>query len=88
MSPLICRQLKVSANLDGLFLINVNFCKRDEHHPLCEAKIIKQIQTDLDGIGVGKVAHAGNNNFNRRKNKQNYKNDTKSIIPKGAEQLI
>jgi hypothetical protein len=29
MSPLIARKLNVPANLDGAFLINVNFCKRD-----------------------------------------------------------
>ncbi len=93
MSPLISRALNVPANLDGRFLINVNFCRREspiEGDPLLEQRIIEHIQNDLDGIGIG--------NNNRRNNKHNFKKGgghvfgenkaVKSGSNKGAEQLV
>jgi hypothetical protein len=56
MSPLISRTLNVPANLEGRFLINVNFCRREsqiEGDALLEQRIIENIQNDLDGIGIG-----------------------------------
>jgi hypothetical protein len=69
MSPLISRSLGVSANLDGRFLINVNFCHRGENfNPegdhLHENNILEQIQSDIESYGIGKIG------FNKRKNKQ------------------
>ena len=64
MSPLIARALEIHANLDGEFLINVNFCNRTESQSgLWEQKIVEEIQEDLDGIGIGKIGQ------NKRKNK-------------------
>jgi hypothetical protein len=95
MSPLLSKALNVPANLDGRFLINVNFCKREtqiEGDPLMEQRIIEVIQNDLDGIGIGK---AGGNN--KRRNKQNFKQggttfDEKQAVKsggnRGAEQLV
>jgi hypothetical protein len=91
MSPLIARELGIYANLDGEFLINVNFCNRTQvASPLWEQTIIEEIQKDLDGIGIGKIAQG------KRKYKQQWKQDkyggknnpVKSGGSKGAEQII
>ena len=98
MSPLISRTLNVPANLDGRFLINVNFCRREsqiEGDALLEQRIIENIQNDLDGIGIG------NNHFAKRNNKRDFKkgqtaplhvfDETKAVRSgsnKGAEQLV
>jgi hypothetical protein len=91
MSPLIARELGIHANLDGEFLINVNFCNRTQvASPLWEQTIIEEIQKDLDGIGIGKIAQG------KRKFKQQWKQDkyggkhnpVKSGGSKGAEQII
>lgn len=42
MSPLLAKRLNVPANLDGKFLINVNYCNRQEG-PLMEQVIIEEI---------------------------------------------
>lgn len=47
MSPKIARKLDVPANLDGTFLINVNFCNRDVtaiNDPDSEVSIIATLQ--------------------------------------------
>jgi hypothetical protein len=59
--------LNVPANLDGEFLINVNFCKREDLDEMSEAIIIDAIQADLDGIGIGKFDKI------KRNNKHNFK---------------
>lgn len=46
MSPKIARRLDVHANLEGTFLINVNFCNRDKaaiHDPESEVSIIAEL---------------------------------------------
>lgn len=46
MSPLISKALNVPANLDGKFLVNVNFCKREsqmEGDSTMEQRIIEGI---------------------------------------------
>jgi len=92
MSPLISRALNVPANLDGRFLINVNFCRREspiEGDPLLEQRLIEQIQNDLDGIGIGNIGKR-NNKINYKKNSHNFDEAKalKSGSTKGAEHLV
>ena len=102
MSPVFSKKLGVHPNLEGSFLINVNFCKRDSETGdlnMNEFKIIEMIEEEMEGIGIGQIGM-------KRKNKQKYKKDkkvkekddkneekdlkknVKSGWPKGAEQII
>lgn len=79
MSPLISRKLDVPANLDGRFLINVNFCKRGgsnsgikaaatsaEDIELNENKVIDDVQKDIEIFSAGSSSKFMGN---KRKNK-------------------
>ena len=81
MSPLIAKKLNVPANLDGRFLINVNYCNRGKtgEEGLLEGYIIEEIQKDIEGFGIGNLASGGNNgNYGKKRNfKQNFKQQDK-----------
>ena len=82
MSPLIARRLDVPPNLEGDFLINVNFCNRvDVTSKLWEQRVIEDLESELDGIGIGKIGHQNK----KRNGKQMWKNEQQSNVKSGGK---
>ncbi|CDW74628.1 trna pseudouridine synthase pus10 [Stylonychia lemnae] len=93
VSPILVRKLDVSANLDGSFLINVNFCNRDQNaldNPDSEAAIIDKLQNDLNELGISKVKNQYGSKWKNKKNKKDDKEEEKQQVKSqmGAEQIL
>ncbi len=55
MSPLVVRELGVHANLEGEFLIQVNFCSRSgDRGSMEENRIVTFVEDEIQAMGVGK----------------------------------
>lgn len=91
MSPKLVRRLNIPANLDGNFLINVNFCNRDQtafHDQDSEAALIQSLQKDLDELGISKIKNNYGAKWKAKKN-QNESDELKAVKNQmGAEQII
>lgn len=69
MSPLFVRETGVHANLDGQFLIQVNFCNRGGDSALEESAIVQAIEEEIQGMGVGKQRGGGAKWKQKKENK-------------------
>ena len=77
MSPKLAQRLNAPPNLDGLFLVGVNFANRDPkaiHNSTSEIAIMNQLMEDLDALGITGMGAGGQSKsgymFNKRKQKQ------------------
>ena len=66
MSPILSKALGVGPNLDGKFLINLNFCLRNQLSPVhpeipLEQTLSESIISDLDRLGMGNSLPGGGN---------------------------
>eukprot|EP00347_Sterkiella_histriomuscorum_P020730 403336698 len=90
MSPKIARRLDVPANLEGTFLVNVNFCNRDVtaiNDQNSEVSIIETLQQDLTDLGISQVKNQYGAKWKNKK--QQEKDDLRSAKTQmGAEQII